>query len=727
MSTQKKLTSMFSEDKNIEEADYTDILPSSYLDYSVSVIVDRAVPDLFDGLKPVQRRILYSMYESGFLHNKPYVKTSKVSGNVAGNYHAHGTSGIETAIVTMTQQFKKPVPFIDGQGNWGSVEGDSPAAARYTECRLTEFSEDVMLDLLRDDTVDFKPNYDNTRKEPTVLPVKVPAVLVTGAEGIAVGMRTNIPTFNLSEVVDACVYVMTHKRVSVERILEIMPAPDFASGGVVCNPSDMKSLYETGTGKVRVRANVELDKSASGRTKLVVTEVPYTMVGASIVSFMEDVVSLAEHGDLPGVVDVIDQTADTPRLVIELAKGSDVDYVLNALYCKTKLEDSMSCNFLVVEDGVPKTVSVLYVLRRFSDFARKTYRRKYEHSLHSCEFKKSVLQAYITCAEDADRVVQIIKNSKSVSEAKRNIRNAYGFTDEQAEAVLSLKLSKLVKLESSKVRKELDSVSLELEKLRAVLSSDELLVKKIVSELKSIKKKYGYSRKTRIADVPKASMPCAIKPERKVYVLVDRFMYVRCEDPSSYERISNRSNAEFRFAVPVSGRKKVVFMCDDGVAYSVKVDSIPTGTKGKGVPLESLTSGKFSFKNSDVVSVVPEGTEDVLCLSKLGKGMTVRGSELSSSRRRFTYMSLHDGDSVVHCVPQHSKYVVVKSNSHRYIKVKSDSVPAKKRGSKGVVVMKFRSNNDFVADVLETDNSKNVQSVGGLGVQLSQEEAENLL
>lgn len=719
---------MFKQNENIEEVDYTDILPSSYLDYSVSVIVDRAVPDLFDGLKPVQRRILYSMYESKFLHDRPYVKTAKVSGNVAGCYHAHGTSGIETAIVTMAQPFKKPVPFVDGQGNWGSVEGDSPAAARYTECRLTEFSEEVLLSLLDENTVDFQPNYDNTLKEPVVLPAKVPAVLVTGAEGIAVGMRTNIPTFNLSEVIDALCYVLTHKRVTTDKIVELMSAPDFASGGVVCNPSDMKELYETGEGKVRIRGKVEFEKgTGKERDRLVITEVPYTMVGSSIINFLQDVVNLVESRDLSEVTDVIDQTGENPRLVLELAKGADVNYVLNVLYSKTKLEDVMSCNFLVVHDGKPETVGVTSILQQFAEFSKNVYTRKYKYSLSKYESRKNVLEAYVACIKYIDKVVSIVKSSKSLTEARQSLYETYSFTEEQANAVLALKISRLVGLEYDKVVKELKQVSRNLLDCQSILSDENKLVRKIVSELNSIKKKYGYDRRTLVKDIPVSVAPKRVEPDKEVCVLVDRFSYVHCIDLVTYERNKEAVESDFKFNLITSDKSKVLFMCEDGMGYRVKVKDIPLSKlRGKGVPLDVLTSNKFSTKVNSVVSVLPEHSDVVVCISSSGYGKSLNSEELTGSRKEFTFMSVGENDKVVFCDVPTFKYLMLKSTSHKYLKCEKDIIPNRKRSSKGVCVMKLKSGSK-IESVAQTDNPYNLHPIGWSGMLLSSEQGRNLL
>lgn len=709
---------MFSEDKSIVEVDYEDILPSSYLDYSVSVIVDRAVPDLLDGLKPVQRRILYSMYESKFLHDRPYVKTAKVSGNVCGEYHPHGDSGVNTAIATMTQAFKKPVPFIDGQGNWGSVEGDSPAAARYTECRLTEFSEEVMLGLLDENAVDFQPNYDNTLKEPTVLPSKVPAVLITGAEGIAVGMRTNIPTFNLKEVIDANVYVLTHSKFSVDDILKLMPSPDFASGGVVCNPSDMRSLYLTGEGKVRIRGKVSFvpAESSKGRDKLVVEEVPYTMVGSSMISFMQNVVDLIESGYLPDVVDVVDQTTDKVRIVLELSKSADVEYVKSVLFARTKLEDAFSCNFLVVDNGVPSTLGLCELLKRFCEFQKSLYRRKYKFELDKNAKRKAVLEAYQTCCNDVDNVARIVKSSRTVSEARQKLYEVYKFTEDQANAVLSLKIQRLVGMEEGKVSKELKQVSNAIDECESVLSDEKKLVRRVVSDLKRISKKYGYERRTDVANVPVASVSRKKKKEKEVCVLVDRFAYVHSIDSSICERNRKAVENDFSFNVTCSTSDKVRFFCSDGTVFSVKASSIPQQPlRGKGTTLDSLTSGKFNSSENSVIFASSE-FDRVVCVTAKGKCKQIRKEDFATSRTASTYYPV-ENDEVVFCSEADKQYAEVRTSEGRCLKIDVESVPCRRRSSKGVPCVRFKDKSlGKVVDVTLTGNSENVQALGWYGL-----------
>lgn len=727
MKTQKKPILTSNSTENVQEVEYSDTLAYSYLDYSVSTIVDRAVPDLKDGLKPVQRRVLYDMYDLGFTHDKQYRKTARVSGDVIGRFHAHGQAGVETAIVTMAQPFKKPITFIDGQGNWGSVEGDSPAAARYTECRLTKFAEDTFLSLLPYDTVDFQPNYDNTLKEPVVLPSKLPAVLITGAEGIAVGMRTNIPTFNLKEVIDANVYVLTHSKVSVDDVLNVMSAPDFSSGGVICNPSDMRQLYETGSGKVRIRAKVTFEPgNKKVKDRLVIEEVPYTMVGLSMISFMQDVVNLIESGDLNEVVDVVDQTGEDPRIVLELSRGVDVEYVKNVLFSKTKLEDSMYCNFLVVDNGVPQVLGVVDVLTRFCEFQKELFTRKYTFDLNKNLHRKSILEAYITCCSNIDDVVSLIKSSRSVAEARQWLYEKYKFTEDQANAVLSLKMSRLVGLEVEKVLKELDAVNGYVQECRSVLSDEKKLVRRIVSELNSIKREYGYNRKTRVLDVPAAEAPVRQRKVEQLCILVDRFMYVHAVDISTYDRNSKAVESDFKFHILTDSEQSILFAASNGNVYRVRVQDVPVGNlRSKGTTLDELTKGRYVSDNCSVVNIFSTPVPDVCLVTKLGMCKRVDGADMVSSRIEYTYCGLHDGDEVVFC-DCWDKYLTLVSGTNRVSTVDVSEFPEKNRNSKGVKCMKFKTSHDLIKNVYMCSSCDVKAPLGWYGVKYTEREVDQL-
>ena len=695
-------------EERVQDLDYCEVMSSSYVDYAMSTIVDRAIPDVRDGLKPVQRRVLYDMYDLGAAHDKPYKKTARIVGDTIGRFHAHGDSGVETAIETMTQEFKKPVPLVDGQGNWGSVEGDGAAASRYTECRLTEFSEQVLLSLLDKNTVDFQPNYDNTLKEPTVLPAIVPTVLVTGNEGIAVGMRTSIPTFNLSEVVDANEYVLTHSNVSVDKLLELMPGPDFVSGGVVCNASDMKKLYETGQGSLRVRGKVTFWKGKSKeKDKLVVEEIPYSMIGASLISFMQDVVNLVESGKLPGVVDVVNKSGKSARVELLLSRNADLKKIEQTLFARTKLESVVPVNMLVINDYTPCTMNMVDLLSSYCEFQKQTYRRRFEFELDKLTERRDVLLAYVTCCKNIQEVVSIAQNSKSVSEAKEKLANKYGFSDSQSSAVLSLRIQRLVGMELEKVQSELSDVENEITKCNGVLQSDKKLVRTIVSDIRKVKSKFGYNRRTELTNVDAASCVEEKKMDVPLCFLCDRFSYAHCVDEQTYDRNRDVIHKDFPIVCRTSSLSRVYVFDSQGNLNRVRVSNVPTGQlRTKGTPLDVITDNRFDSKSSSVVLAVDEGyvqsvlVSDVLVVTREGMCKRVSRVQLVSTRKCSEYVTLSDSDEVVYVgVCDFESFEVTTSDGRAKV-VKTADVPVKSRSSKGVRIVSFKSPSSTIVNVV---------------------------
>lgn len=693
--------------EHVQDVDYCDVMSSSYVDYAMSTIVYRAIPDVRDGLKPVQRRVLYGMYDLGATHDKPYKKTARIVGDTIGRFHPHGDSGVETAIETMAQRFKKPVPLVDGQGNWGSVEGDGAAASRYTECRLTEFSEQVLLNLLNSNTVDFQPNYDNTLEEPVVLPAIVPSVLVTGNEGIAVGMRTSIPTFNLSEVVDANEYVLTHQNVSVDKLLEIMPGPDFVSGGVVCNASDMRSLYETGRGSLRVRGKVAFWKGRSKeKDKLVVEEIPYSMIGTSLISFMQDVVGLMESGELPGVVDVVNKSGEFARVELVLSRNADFEQIRNTLFAKTKLESVVPINLLVIDNDTPRTMSMTDLLYSYCEFQKQTYRRKFQFDLNKLTERRDVLLAYVTCCKNIQEVVDIAQNSKSVQEAKTKLAERFNFSDSQSSAVLSLRIQRLVGMEADKVQSELSDVESRMQKCKSVLQSDKKLVRAIVSDIRKVKSKFGYGRRTELTDVEVAS---CVEKEKEVplVLLCDRFTYAHCVDEQTYDRNRGTIQEEFPTICRTSSLSKVYVFDSQGNLNRVRVSDVPTGQiRAKGTPLDVITCNRFDSKSSSVVLAVDEGyvqsvlVSDVLVVTRGGMCKRVARDQLVSTRKCSQYVTLSSSDEVVYVgVCNFASFEVTTSDGRAKV-VKTSDVPVKPRGSKGVRIVSFKSPSTTITNVV---------------------------
>ena len=402
------------EDNNrIIKTEYSELMQKSYIDYAMSVIVARALPDVRDGLKPVQRRVLYDMYELGIRYDRPYRKSARIVGDTMGKYHPHGDSSIYEALVVMAQEFKKGQPLIDGHGNFGNIEGDGAAAMRYTEARLEKLTQDAFLEDLDKDVVDFIPNFDETEKEPSVLPCRIPNLLVNGSEGIAVGMATSIPPHNLSEVIDAVKAYMLDENITTAELMRYMQGPDFPTGGIVTNKDELLSIYENGAGKIKLRGKVETEKGKNGRTNVVITEIPYTMIGANIGKFLSDVAALAESKKTTDIVDISNQSSkEGIRIVIELKKDADVDHFISMLYKKTRLEDTFGVNMLAISDGRPETLGLKQIIKANTDFQFEINRRKYERLLAKEQEKREIQEGLIKACNVIDLIIEILRGSR---------------------------------------------------------------------------------------------------------------------------------------------------------------------------------------------------------------------------------------------------------------------------------------------------------------------------
>ena len=454
--------------ETILSAEYSAEMRKSFINYSMSVITARAVPDIRDGLKPVQRRVLYAMNELGLNSDKPHRKSARIVGDAMGKYHPHGDSSIYEALVVMSQDFKKGMALVDGHGNFGSIEGDGAAAMRYTEARLKKFTQEVYLADLDKQVVDFIPNFDETEKEPEVLPVRIPNFLVNGSDGIAVGMITNTPPHNLAEVIDALELLMKKPDVSTKELLEVMHGPDFPTGGIVTNKDELLEIYETGQGKIRIhgKAQIITAKKKTEKDCIVITEIPYTMIGANIGKFLSDVAGLSDNHTLPDITDISNQSSkEGIRIVIELRKGADAENTLQGLYKKTKLEDTFGVNMLAIVKGRPEILNLKQILEDHLEFQVEINTRKYNTLLEREKKRREVQEGLIRAVDIIDLIIEIIRGSKTLKMAKEclmtgktdGIRFKYpaseaearklDFTENQAAAILELRLSKLIGLE----------------------------------------------------------------------------------------------------------------------------------------------------------------------------------------------------------------------------------------------------------------------------------------
>ena len=462
--------------EQIIRTDYAEVMQKSYVDYAMSVIIARALPDIRDGLKPVQRRTLYDMYELAIRYDKPYRKCARIVGDTMGKYHPHGDSSIYDALVVMAQEFKKGMPLVDGHGNFGSIEGDGAAAMRYTEARLQKVTQEVFLADLDKDVVDFMPNFDETEKEPTVLPVRLPNFLVNGSDGIAVGMVTSTPPHNLGEVIDAVKAYMKNDKLTTADLMQYIQGPDFPTGGIVTNKDELLNIYETGSGKIKLRGRVEVEQDKGGKLRLVITEIPYTMIGANIGKFLNDVYALVESKKTTDIIDISNQSSkEGIRIVLELKKQTDVDNLLALLYKKTRLEDTFSVNMLAIADGRPETLGLKSIIEYFLDFQYDLTTRKYQKLLAKELEKQEIQEGLMRATDIIDLIIEILRGSKNIKQAKaclmtgttEGIRfkskaseraaSALDFTERQATAILEMRLYKLIGLEMDALLKDHDA------------------------------------------------------------------------------------------------------------------------------------------------------------------------------------------------------------------------------------------------------------------------------
>ena len=540
---------METKQENVISTDYAEVMQKSYIDYAMSVIISRALPDVRDGLKPVQRRTLYDMYELGIRYDRPYRKCARIVGDTMGKYHPHGDSSIYEALVVMAQDFKKGKTLVDGHGNFGSIEGDGAAAMRYTEARLEKLTQDVFLEDLDKNVVDFMPNFDETEKEPVVLPVRIPNLLVNGADGIAVGMATSIPPHNLGEVVDAVKAYMKNNDISVKGLMRYLKGPDFPTGGLVVNKDDLLKIYETGTGKLRVRGKVETVKLKGGRQQLVITEIPYTMIGANIGKFLNDIASLVESKKTTDIVDISNQSSkEGIRIVLDLKRDADVENLTNMLYKKTKLEDTFGVNMLAVADGRPETLSLKQVIEHHVDFVFDVTTRKYTTLLNKEQEKKEIQEGLIKACDVIDLIIEILRGSKSREQVKKCLveGNTEGikfksrssekaaktlqFTERQATAILEMRLYKLIGLEMEALQAEYGETMRNIALYEDVLNNYDSMAAVIMKDLDQIKKEYGSRRRTVIENAEEAVYEEKKMEEMEVTFLMDRFGYMRVID-----------------------------------------------------------------------------------------------------------------------------------------------------------------------------------------------------
>lgn len=720
---------------SIIRTEYSELMQKSYIDYAMSVIIARALPDVRDGLKPVQRRTLYDMYELGIRYDKPYRKSARIVGDTMGKYHPHGDSSIYDALVVMAQDFKKGLPLVDGHGNFGSIEGDGAAAMRYTEARLQKVTQEAYLADLDKNVVDFMPNFDETEKEPVVLPVKVPNLLVNGAEGIAVGMATSIPPHNFGEVIDGVIAYMKNPDITTAEMMQYIPGPDFPTGGIIANKDDLPAIYESGVGKIKIRGKIEIEKGKGGKDRMVITEIPYTMIGANIGKFLNDVYGLVESKATSDITDITNQSSkEGIRIVLELKKGADIEALENLLYKKTKLEDTFGVNMLAVADGRPETMGVVPIIRHHVKFQYEIATRKYQTLLAKEQDKKEIQEGLIRACNVIDLIIEILRGSRSIKDAKACLTDGntdhitfknpsskimaqqLNFTDRQAQAILEMRLYKLIGLEIEALMKEHDETLENIAKYEDILEHRSSMAKVIIKELTAFKKAYGKERKTVIDNLKEAVVAAKKIEEQDVAFLMDRFGYAKIVDTSVYERNKEAANAEYRHIFTCKNTDKICIFTDKGQMHLLKVLDLPYGKfRDKGTPIDNLCN--YDSKEENVVYLA--GLEHVsshrmLFGTKYAMIKVVDGMEFVVAKKTTAATKLGEEDEVLTVCPlEENDTLVMATKKDMFLRIDCAQIPQKKKGAVGVRGMKLAAGDELKSiHVLHEGEEKEVEVKG---------------
>ena len=703
--------------EQIIRTEYSEVMQKSYIDYAMSVIIARALPDVRDGLKPVQRRTLYDMHELGIRYDKPYRKCARIVGDTMGKYHPHGDSSIYDALVVMAQEFKKGLPLVDGHGNFGSIEGDGAAAMRYTEARLQKITQEAYLADLDKDVVDFVPNFDETEKEPEVLPVKVPNLLVNGAEGIAVGMATSIPPHNFGEVIDGVKAYMKNPDITTEEMMKYIKGPDFPTGGIVTNQDELLSIYETGIGKIKVRGKVEIEAVKGGKERLIITEIPYTMIGANIGKFLNDVYSLVETKKTNDIVDISNQSSkEGIRIVIELRKGADAQNLCNLLYKKTKLEDTFGVNMLAVADGRPETLGLVPIIRHHVKFQYELATRKYKTLLAKELDKKEIQEGLIRACDVIDLIIEILRGSRNIKDAKNCLMNGVtenikfktkesekkasklNFTERQATAILEMRLYKLIGLEVEALMDEHNTTLKNIAEYEDILTNRSTMAKVIMKELDGLKKNYSRERRTRIDNVEAAVYEEKKMEEMEVVFLMDRFGYAKTIDVAAYERNKEAADSENRYVLHCMNTGKICIFTNTGQMHLLKVVDLPFGKfRDKGQPIDNVSNYDSSKEQliyiTDLAALC---TQKLLFGTKTAMLKQVDGKEFDVAKRTTAATKLADDDAVIFVAPvEENMTIVMQSAKDMFLRIAADTIPEKKKGAIGVCGMKLAAGDEL--------------------------------
>ncbi|MEO5366301.1 MAG: DNA gyrase subunit A [Magnetococcus sp. WYHC-3] len=709
------------EERGIVNANITTEMRTSYLDYAMSVITARALPDVRDGLKPVQRRILFVMHELGLTSHAKHRKCAKICGDTSGNYHPHGESNVYGALVNMAQYFSMRYPLVGGQGNFGSIDGDPPAAMRYTEARLASLSSEILKDISKE-TVDWRSNYDNTKKEPTLLPSGVPNLILNGTLGIAVGMASSIPPHNLREVVDATVYLIDNPQAATEDLMQFIKGPDFPTGGVIFNKKDILHAYTTGKGGVVVRGEAEIIESKSGSYQIIITSIPYRVNKAELI---EKIADLVREKKLEGIKGLRDESTKDIRIAIDIKSGAHPQNVLNYIYKHTQLEETFHFNTVALVDGVPQTLSLKSILEEFIKHRKVVVRRRTEYDLRKAEEREHILLGLKKALDHIDEIIALIKKSKDVTEAHANLIKRFKFSDRQATAILEMKLQRLAGLERKKIEDELFEIQKLIAELKDLLANPKKILSTIKKEMSQIAEKYGDNRLTKVSSsgVKNLSLEDLVSDEESVLVLT-KGGYVKRTNPDEFKKqkrggvgvidLDTKDEDFVTMFVSTSNHSDLLFFTDKGKAYQMKMYEVPEGhraTKGKSIMnFLALSDGEH------VTSVVPISKDQkkiegsLLMVTKQGISKKVAASSLHDVRRSgIIAIKLSAGDELISVIfVEKGDSVILGTTKGQSIRFKESDIREMGRSAAGVRAMKF-AKDDFIisADVIKKSMFKN--------------------
>lgn len=692
-------------------------MKESYLDYSMSVIVSRALPDVRDGLKPVHRRALYGMHELGINHNKPFKKSARIVGEVLGKYHPHGDMAVYDSIVRMVQDFSLRYPLIDGQGNFGSIDGDSPAAMRYTEVRMERIAEELLKDINKN-TIDFVRNFDDSLDEPSVLPANLPNLLINGASGIAVGMATNIPPHNIREVITATKKVIENPDISIIELMEFIKGPDFPTGATIYGVDGIRQAYTTGRGKIMVRAKVEIEEKANGRESIIVREIPYQV---NKLNLIKKVVELIKIKKIEGIADFRDESdRDGMRIVIDLKKDIDPRYILNLLYKHTQMQTTFSINLLALVKGQPRVINLKEMIEYFIDHRVEVIVRRTKYELDEAERRAHILEGLRIAIDNIDEIVELIKTSPDPQTAKTRLIERFSLTEIQAQAILDMRLQRLTGLERDKIEKEYQELLKLIDKLKAILASKEMQLGIIVDDLDELEKKYGDDRRTEIITAVDDLTAEDLIAEEDVVITISHQGYIK-RFPLTEYRLQNRGGRGVTGAAVkdedfvehlfiANTHESILFFTDRGKCYWLKVHAIPAGSKtSKGRPIINLINIERNEKIRAFISVKDfESNEYIIMGSEQG---VVKKTALRAFRNPrkggIIAINIRDNDELIEAKRSDGDSdILFITRAGQSIKFHESAVREMGRTATGVKAIKLRKDDLVIAMVVAKSNYK---------------------